>query len=80
MQKKLRRTFVLPGGSESGITLKICMHISKQNVSMFQILSKKAMSMKRILNNNKDVSNRPIMNQIPQCLQMFLWTVCMSIS
>jgi hypothetical protein len=29
---------VFPGGSESGLTLKICMHMSKQNVSTLQIV------------------------------------------
>jgi hypothetical protein len=34
MLKRWRRTFMLPGGSESRISLKICMHMSKQNVSI----------------------------------------------
>jgi hypothetical protein len=39
---------VLPGGSKSGFTLKIYMHMSKHNVSMVQILSRKVMNVKQI--------------------------------
>jgi hypothetical protein len=56
MSKKLRRTFVLLREFEIQFTLKICMHQSKETVSMFHILSKKTVSMKQILNNSKSVS------------------------
>jgi hypothetical protein len=48
---------VLPGGSESRSTLKICMHMSKQDVSMFQNLSRKVMNVNQFWNNNKHVSS-----------------------
>lgn len=57
---------MLPEGSESGLTLKIYMHMNKGTISTFQIFSKKTVSVNQIWDNNKDVSMCQIMNQILQ--------------
>jgi hypothetical protein len=57
MLKEWKRTFVLPGGFESRTTLKICMHMRKQDVSMFQKLSKKVMNVNQFWNSIKHVSS-----------------------